>query len=104
MVKTRIEIILQRFRDHIDFFEAVPEYDVEMYIHKKMKTTPETSLTVLKAVSSDDSRHRKTSAMTRSMQTVPYYVADKDCVKTGLCNVADPYRSIRKADDSWWSD
>ena len=35
---------------HIDFFEAVPEYDVEMYKHKKMKTTPETSLTVLKEI------------------------------------------------------
>ena len=47
MVKTRIEVF-HDIKDHIDFFEAVPEYDVEMYTHKKMKTTPETSLEVLK--------------------------------------------------------
>lgn len=49
MVKTRIEI----FPDIpalIDFFEAVPEYDVAMYTHKKMKTNAETSLAVLKEV------------------------------------------------------
>ena len=49
MVKTRIEI----FPDIpalIDFFEAVPEYDVAMYTHKKMKTNAQTSLTVLKEV------------------------------------------------------
>ena len=47
MVKTRIEVF-HDIKDHIDFFEAVPEYDVEMYTHKKMKTNPETSLEVLK--------------------------------------------------------
>ena len=49
MVKTRIEV----FPDIpalIDFFEAVPEYDVSMYTHKKMKTNPEISLEVLKKV------------------------------------------------------
>ena len=49
MVKTRIELFTE-IPGHIDFFEAVPEYDVEMYKHKKMKTTPETSLTVLKEI------------------------------------------------------
>ena len=34
----------------IDFFEAVPEYDSSMYCHKKMKTTEETALSVLKEV------------------------------------------------------
>ena len=33
---------------HIDFFEALPDYDTDMYIHKKMKTTKESSLEVLK--------------------------------------------------------
>ena len=47
MVKTRIEIFPD-IAGHIDFFEAVPEYDVSMYAHKKMKTTPESSLQVLK--------------------------------------------------------
>lgn len=46
MVKTRIEI----FPDIpalVDFFETLPEYDPEMYCHKKMKTTKESSLEVL---------------------------------------------------------
>lgn len=46
MVKTRIEI-LPDIKDHIDFFEAVPEYDAGMYCHKKMKTDKESSRKVL---------------------------------------------------------
>ena len=34
MVKTRIEVFPD-IRDHIDFFESLPEYDVAMYRHKK---------------------------------------------------------------------
>ena len=49
MVKTRIEIFPD-IKELIDFFEEVPEYDVAMYTHKKMKTTAETSLAVLKDV------------------------------------------------------
>lgn len=49
MVKTRIEIFPD-IREHIDFFETVPEYDVSMYTHKKMKTNAESSLAVLKDV------------------------------------------------------
>ena len=49
MVKTRIEV-LPEIKDHIDFFEAVPEYDVSMYTHKKMKTNTENSLALLKDV------------------------------------------------------
>ena len=47
MCKTRIEVFPD-IRDHIDFFEALPEYDVSMYEHKKMKSTLESSLMVLK--------------------------------------------------------
>ncbi len=47
MVKTRIEVFPD-IPGHIDFFDAVPDYDIEMYRHKKMKTTPESSLSVLK--------------------------------------------------------
>lgn len=47
MVKTRIEV-LPDIKEHIDFFEALPEYDIAMYTHKKMKTTAETSLEVLR--------------------------------------------------------
>ena len=49
MVKTRIEVFPD-IKEHIDFFEALPEYDVAMYTHKKMKTNAETSLKVLKDV------------------------------------------------------
>ncbi|MDO4939439.1 MAG: glutamate--tRNA ligase [Lachnospiraceae bacterium] len=49
MVKTRIEK-LPDISGHIDFFEAVPEYDVEMYTHKKMKTDAQSSLQLLRDV------------------------------------------------------
>lgn len=49
MVKTRIEVFPD-IPGHVDFFEALPEYDVSMYQHKKMKSTAETSLQVLKDV------------------------------------------------------
>ncbi len=47
MVKTRIEIFPD-IKEHVDFFDELPAYDVAMYTHKKMKTNAETSLAVLK--------------------------------------------------------
>lgn len=47
MVKTRIEIFPD-ICDMVSFFEKVPDYDVSMYNHKKMKSTTETSLRMLK--------------------------------------------------------
>ncbi len=47
MVKTRIEIFPD-IKEHVDFFDELPDYDVEMYTHKKMKTNAESSLAVLK--------------------------------------------------------
>ena len=49
MVKTRIEVFPD-IKDHVDFFEKVPEYETSMYEHKKMKTNEETSLQVLREV------------------------------------------------------
>ena len=49
MVQTRIEIFPD-IRDNIDFFEELPEYDVAMYTHKKMKTNAQTSLEVLQEI------------------------------------------------------
>lgn len=49
MVQTRIEIFPD-IAGHIDFFEELPEYDTDMYTHKKMKTNAENSLQVLKDV------------------------------------------------------
>ena len=48
-VKTRIEVFPE-IKELIDFYEEVPEYDTLMYCHKKMKTTEETSLNLLKEV------------------------------------------------------
>jgi len=47
MIKTRIEVFTD-IKDLVDFFEALPEYDIEMYTHKKMKTDAASSLLVLK--------------------------------------------------------
>lgn len=46
LVKTRIETFVD-IKDMIDFFEEMPEYDISMFTHKKMKTNPENSLVVL---------------------------------------------------------
>ncbi|QNM09155.1 glutamate--tRNA ligase [Lachnospiraceae bacterium OF09-33XD] len=49
MVKTRISVFPE-IGEMIDFFEEVPDYDVQMYVHKKSKSTIETSLAVLQEV------------------------------------------------------
>lgn len=49
MIKTRIEIFPD-IEGHIDFFEELPDYDTQMYSHKKMKTNEETSLEVLREI------------------------------------------------------
>ena len=47
LCKTRIEVFPD-IPEKIDFFNELPEYDVAMYTHKKMKTNSENSLTALK--------------------------------------------------------
>ena len=49
LVQTRIEIFPD-IAGHIDFFEEMPEYDIAMYTHKKMKTNAQTSLAVLQEI------------------------------------------------------
>lgn len=49
LVKTRIETFLD-IKDHIDFFEEFPDYDIAMYSHKKMKTNSENSKEVLEEI------------------------------------------------------
>ena len=81
MVKTRIETLLD-IADQVDFFEEMPEYSADMYIHKKMKTTKENSLETLKEVlpileaQDDFSNDALFEALSK-------YVADKG-VKTGF--------------------
>jgi glutamyl-tRNA synthetase len=47
LVKSRIETLVD-IRGIVDFFEELPDYDIEMFSHKKMKTDSESSLLVLK--------------------------------------------------------
>ena len=49
MVKTRIEVFPD-IAAQVDFFKELPEYDPQMYTHKKMKTNTETSLKVLEDI------------------------------------------------------
>ena len=49
LVKTRIEI-LPDIIGQIDFIEELPDYDCELYRHKKMKTDPEKGLALLEEV------------------------------------------------------
>ena len=46
MVQSRIEIFPD-IKDHVDFIDELPQYDVAMYTHKKMKTNTVYSLEVL---------------------------------------------------------
>lgn len=47
LVKSRIEIFPD-ISEKVDFFEKLPEYDVSMYTHKKMKTDSKNSLETLR--------------------------------------------------------
>jgi len=41
--------VLSTIPQNVDFFDKLPDYNIELYIHKKMKTTPEIALESLKA-------------------------------------------------------
>ena len=77
MVKTRIEVFPD-IQEMVDFFEALPEYDVEMYTHKKMKTNRESSLEVLKELLPllEEQTDYSNDAL---YQTLSAYVEKKDC-------------------------
>lgn len=49
VLQARCEV-LGDIPEQVDFIDAVPEYDTELYASKKMKTTPETSLEALREV------------------------------------------------------
>lgn len=77
MVKTRIEIFPD-IREMVDFFEELPEYDTQMYAHKKMKTSEKSSLEVLRELlpileAQDDYSN---DAL---YQTLTDYVSRKEC-------------------------
>ncbi len=81
MVKTRIEVFPD-IAEHIDFFEALPEYDPAMYTNKKMKTNSETSLALLKEILPilEDQENYSNDEL---YETLSGYVAQKEC-KTGF--------------------
>jgi glutamyl-tRNA synthetase len=77
MVKSRIEVFPD-ICDLIDFFEEMPEYDVSMYTHKKMKTSTESALEVLKELLPiyEAQEDYSNAAL---YETLTKYVADKGC-------------------------
>ncbi len=77
MVKTRIEIFPDN-REMVDFFEELPEYDTQMYAHKKMKTSEASSLEVLKELLPilEAQEDYSNDAL---YQTLTDYVSRKEC-------------------------
>ena len=80
LMKTRIEVFPD-IAGAIDFFEELPDYDVAMYTHKKMKTNLENSLLALqemlpKIEALKDTGHENVQKM------VAAYVAEKE-IKNG---------------------
>ncbi len=49
MVQSRVNFVHEA-APLVDFIDALPTYDPELYVHKKMKTTPENALASLKEV------------------------------------------------------
>ncbi len=49
LLQSRVEVLCE-IPDYVDFLENVLEYDVSMYVHKKMKTTVEGSLATLEEI------------------------------------------------------
>lgn len=47
LLHTRVEV-LEDIRDHVDFIDDLPEYDPDLFLHKRMKTSYEGSLGNLK--------------------------------------------------------
>lgn len=80
LVKTRIEV-LPDIETLVDFFEELPDYDVVMYTHKKMKTNSENSLEVLKELLPILEQHEDYSVDSLH-DLIMNYVADKG-IKNG---------------------
>ena len=49
LLKQRTEVLTD-IPEKLDFFDTLPDYDTEIYVHKKSKTTPESCLEVLNAM------------------------------------------------------
>lgn len=82
LVKTRIEVFPD-IPEKIDFFQELPEYDIAMYTHKKMKTNSENSLVVLQDMlprleTLEDYSREGIEAVCKE------YIAEKE-IKNGIC-------------------
>lgn len=77
LVKTRIEVFPD-IAEKIDFFEKLPEYDVAMYTHKKMKTNSENSLQALQELLPELEALDEFS-IEAVERVVKEYVAKKEC-------------------------
>ena len=77
MVKTSIEVFPD-IVEMVDFFEALPAYDISMYTHKKMKTNAASSLEVLQEVLPllEAQEDYSNDAL---YETLTKYVAEKGC-------------------------
>ena len=77
MVQTRIEIFPDII-EMVDFFDNLPEYDTEMYAHKKMKTSKGSSLEVLTELLPllEEQSDYSNDAL---YQTLVSYVEKKEC-------------------------
>ena len=77
MVQTRIEVFPD-IAEHIDFFEELPDYDISMYTHKKMKTDESSSLEVLNEILPILEAHEDYSN-DALYNTLVKYVEEKGC-------------------------
>jgi glutamyl-tRNA synthetase len=82
LVKSRIEVFPD-IKEKIDFFEELPQYDIAMYTHKKMKTNSENSLVVLQEMLPRlEAMEQFDSASIESV--CKQYIAEKE-IKNGVC-------------------
>ena len=82
LVKSRIEVFPD-IDEKIDFFQELPEYDIAMYTHKKMKTNSENSLEVLKEL------------LPRYEALDEYTIPGRERMQEWSGTVASPYGSFR---------
>ncbi len=75
LVQSRIETFLD-IEDMIDFFQELPDYDIDIYTHKRMKTNPEGSLEILLELQTILEEHEDYSEAGLE-KLVKGYIADK---------------------------
>lgn len=82
VLQARCEV-LSDIPEQVDFVDALPDYDIELYTSKKMKTTPETSLEALKAVLPALEAVTDSDWSAENIHTVLFAIIEKLGVKNG---------------------